>query len=458
MEPPKDWLQMIENIRTVRRKYPAPVDSMGCDQVSESRIKDMNQRFQVLVSLMLSSQTKDPITWAAVQKLKTRGICNVDGLLDAREKDIEDLIYPVGFYRRKAIYLKKVAAILKEQYSGDIPDTLEALCKLPGVGPKMAHLCMQEAWNVNSGIGVDTHVHRISARLGWVPAKDIKTPEHTRIALESWLPSEYWREINHLLVGFGQTICTPVRPKCDECANNGICPSAKLGKSASRQKSNAAVSPKTKKEPYPSIPDATLKDSSPKQKVDPAFRLIKNEPVELSGGITSRKRGQKPRPDAALITVKEGTVEVSDPRLMPEERSSKLDVDMKLEVAGRDSAYSSLEHLADPPEPAATMNLAKKRRADSSGLRAKSTKRQELDTALNLVKKEPEEVVGTNAALGKCRRKQDSVVELVKKEVAECDSAYSMPDLVDRSNPPRPTAQVPAGRTLRPRTKLMKAG
>lgn len=227
-EPPPNWLKTIENIRKVRQKFPAPVDTMGCDQAHTKTDKEVDQRFHVLVSLMLSSQTKDPITWKAVQKLKEKGMGNVDGILNANEKDIEETIYPVGFYRRKAIYLKKVAQILKNKYNGDIPRSIKDLCDLPGVGPKMAHLCMLEAWDELSGIGVDTHVHRISARLGWVPNKGIKTPEDTRKFLESWLPQDYWRGINHLLVGFGQTICTPVRPKCEQCYNNVICPSSSV--------------------------------------------------------------------------------------------------------------------------------------------------------------------------------------------------------------------------------------
>lgn len=238
--PPKYWFKMIENIRKVRAKFPAPVDSMGCDQSHHQTDKAIDQRFLILVSLMLSSQTKDPITWAAVQKLKTNGLGRPEKLVAAKEKDIEDLIHPVGFYRRKAIYLKQVSQILLDQYNGDIPRSIEDLCKLPGVGPKMAHLCMQEAWNIVSGIGVDTHVHRISARLGWVPSKGIKTPEDTRKALEQWLPREYWREINHMLVGFGQTICTPVRPKCDECLNNQLCPSSSCSNSTKDTKSEAS--------------------------------------------------------------------------------------------------------------------------------------------------------------------------------------------------------------------------
>lgn len=225
MKAPINWIETIENIKLVRSKYPAPVDTMGCDHAATQNDTGVDQRFQILVSLMLSSQTKDQVTWAAVKRLRAKGLGNVESVEKADEKDIEDLIHPVGFYRRKAKYLKEVASILQQKYNGDIPNSVEELCKLPGVGPKMAHLCMQEAWNVNSGIGVDTHVHRIAARLGWVPKQGIKSPEDTRRALESWLPREHWREINHLLVGFGQTICTPTRPKCDQCDNRPICPS-----------------------------------------------------------------------------------------------------------------------------------------------------------------------------------------------------------------------------------------
>ena len=249
MTPPKDWLKMIENIRLVRQKYPAPVDSMGCDQSQYRTEKPIDQRFLVLVSLMLSSQTKDPVTWAATQRLKENGLGRPDKMVEVEEKDLEDLIHPVGFFRRKAKYLKQMCKILLEQHNGDIPNSVEELCQIPGVGPKMAHLCMQEAWNVSSGIGVDTHVHRISARLGWVPSKGIKTPEDTRKALEQWLPREYWREINHMLVGFGQTICTPLRPKCSDCSNSGLCPSSSVkpkGSSSAEQPRQEQKGPRKK--------------------------------------------------------------------------------------------------------------------------------------------------------------------------------------------------------------------
>lgn len=128
-------------------------------------------------------------------------------------------------FQRKVKYLKNTSEILLKNYNGDIPSNIQELCNLPGVGPKMAHICMQVAWNEVTGIGVDTHVHRISNRLQWVP-KPTKTPEKTRIALESWLPKDIWVEINYLLVGFGQEICLPQRPKCSECLNISTCPFA----------------------------------------------------------------------------------------------------------------------------------------------------------------------------------------------------------------------------------------
>lgn len=126
--------------------------------------------------------------------------------------------------QNKAKYLQQTARILVDRYGGDIPASIEELIALPGVGPKMAHICMQAAWNVTSGIGVDTHVHRIANRLRWT-RQPTANPEQTRVALEQWLPAELWSTINTLLVGFGQTVCTPLRPKCDQCEYAAECPS-----------------------------------------------------------------------------------------------------------------------------------------------------------------------------------------------------------------------------------------
>ncbi|XP_077305496.1 endonuclease III-like protein 1 isoform X2 [Lithobates pipiens] len=182
-------------------------------------------RYQVLLSLMLSSQTKDQVTSAAMAKLREHGL-SVQKILETDEETLGKLIYPVGFWKSKVKYIKQTTEILQEKYGGDIPDNVAELVKLPGVGPKMAHLVMDIAWNRVSGIGVDTHVHRISNRLKWVK-KETKNPEDTRVALEDWMPRDLWSEINWLLVGFGQQMCLPVAPRCSDCLNRDICPGAK---------------------------------------------------------------------------------------------------------------------------------------------------------------------------------------------------------------------------------------
>ena len=218
-----------EAIEKMRRKSLAPVDTMGCDQLYLCDSSPVDKRFQILASLMLSSQTKDEVTAEATRKLFSRApsATNLSGMM---EKDIEELIYPVSFYKRKAIYLKKASELILERHQGDIPQDVEGLCELPGVGPKMAHLTMQAAWGRCQGIAVDVHVHRICKRLAWT--EDAKTPEDTRKQLEAWLPREFWPRINHLLVGFGQTVCTARAPDCEECLARRHCP---FGKMASRE-------------------------------------------------------------------------------------------------------------------------------------------------------------------------------------------------------------------------------
>nr|CAD7197860.1 unnamed protein product [Timema douglasi] len=228
---PRDWVQVADNIRTMRKGGDAPVDDMGCDKCMDEDAPPKVRRYQSLVSLMLSSQTKDQVTFAAMQRLRQHGL-SVPNILQTDDETLGKLIFPVGFWKTKVKYIRNTTQILRDQYDEDIPDTVDKLCQLPGVGPKMAHLCMSVAWDTLTGIGVDTHVHRISNRLGWVP-EPTKTPERTRAALESWLPREEWQEINHLLVGFGQTICRPVNPLCGTCLNNALCP---FGRTQTRYK------------------------------------------------------------------------------------------------------------------------------------------------------------------------------------------------------------------------------
>ncbi|XP_016963148.1 endonuclease III-like protein 1 [Drosophila biarmipes] len=220
------WYSHLENIRIMRNSKTAPVDTMGCHRCADSKADEKTQRFQNLVALMLSSQTKDQTTFEAMNRLKERTLTPIK-LKEMPVTELENLLHPVSFYKNKAKYLKQTVEILMDKYDSDIPDNLKDLVALPGVGPKMAHICMAVAWNKITGIGVDVHVHRLSNRLGWVP-KPTKEPEQTRIALEKWLPFDLWSEVNHLFVGFGQTICTPVKPNCGGCLNKNICPSANV--------------------------------------------------------------------------------------------------------------------------------------------------------------------------------------------------------------------------------------
>ncbi|XP_052492305.1 endonuclease III-like protein 1 isoform X1 [Budorcas taxicolor] len=259
---PQDWRRQLDNIRTMRSGKDAPVDQLGAEHCFDPSASPKVQRYQVLLSLMLSSQTKDQVTAGAMQRLRARGL-TVDSILQTDDSTLGTLIYPVGFWRvsqpvagrpggttglqkvsrklnscggrgqsleqaslaSKVKYIKQTTAILQQRYGGDIPASVAELVALPGVGPKMAHLAMAVAWGTVSGIAVDTHVHRIANRLRWTK-EATRSPEETRRALEEWLPRELWREINGLLVGFGQQTCLPVRPHCHACLNRALCPAA----------------------------------------------------------------------------------------------------------------------------------------------------------------------------------------------------------------------------------------
>ncbi|MBN3286497.1 NTH protein, partial [Polyodon spathula] len=234
---PQDWIKQLNNIREMRKNKDAPVDLMGAGKCFDPRAAPPVIRYQVLISLLLSSQTKDEVTAAAMTKLQAHGL-SVENIVQTDDKTLGELIYPVGFWKSKVKYMKQCSEILQEQYNGDIPDNVTDLVKLPGIGPKMAHLTMNIAWNTVSGIGVDTHVHRIANRLRWMK-RETKTPEETRVGLEDWLPRDLWSEINWLLVGFGQQVCQPVYPRCSDCLNRDICPSANLKKTKLKTPSNA---------------------------------------------------------------------------------------------------------------------------------------------------------------------------------------------------------------------------
>jgi endonuclease-3 len=201
-EPPKGWLEIYNIVEELRRDRTAPVDSNGSEALPERHRGDKVFRLQVLICLMLSSQTKDGVVGDTIRALQAHGL-DVDSISAMPSEQLNSIIGKVGFHNNKTKYIKQVVEILKSDYDGDIPSDAEEIMKLPGVGPKMAFIVESVAWNKTSGIGVDTHMHRMFNELRWVSSK---SPEQTRIQLESWLPREYWPTVNLLWVGFGQEV------------------------------------------------------------------------------------------------------------------------------------------------------------------------------------------------------------------------------------------------------------
>jgi endonuclease-3 len=174
--------------------------------------------YEVLVSTILSLRTKDEVTSRAAARLFGQARTPRQ-MLALGGKAIARLIYPVGFYPTKAERLVQISRILLDQYGGEVPDNMDALLQLPGVGRKTANLVLVEGFKKDA-ICVDTHVHRISNRIGYVATR---TPEQTELALREKLPRKHWIRYNELLVAFGQVICRPVSPFCSRCPVSGMC-------------------------------------------------------------------------------------------------------------------------------------------------------------------------------------------------------------------------------------------
>ncbi|KAK3901455.1 putative serine esterase-domain-containing protein [Staphylotrichum tortipilum] len=235
--PPTSWQEMYDLVKEMRlhgAAANAAVDTMGCERLADPAASARDRRFQTLVALMLSSQTKDTVTAEAIRRLQAElpghapGVppgLNLENMLAVEPAVLNEMIGKVGFHNNK---------------------TNPLLTSLPGVGPKMAHLCMSatHGWNRVEGIGVDVHVHRITNLWGW-QSPATKTPEETRKALEAWLPKERWKEINWLLVGFGQAVCLPVGRKCGDCElglrGGGLCRGADRGKVAEGRRRRGVV-------------------------------------------------------------------------------------------------------------------------------------------------------------------------------------------------------------------------
>ena len=174
--------------------------------------KEGEYPYRILISTVLSSRTKDEVTAQASEKLFSKAP-NPQKLSRLSEKDIVDLIYPVGFYRVKAKNIKGIASILLGKYNGIVPNNLNDLTQLPGVGRKTANLVLGIAFNIDS-ITVDTHVHRISNRIGIIKTE---IPVETEQDLKVILPKKYWISLNTYLVAHGQVICKPISPLCSQC-------------------------------------------------------------------------------------------------------------------------------------------------------------------------------------------------------------------------------------------------
>ncbi|KAF2140679.1 uncharacterized protein K452DRAFT_288773 [Aplosporella prunicola CBS 121167] len=295
VEPPRSWEEMYNLTVEMRKKVVAPVDTMGCERLADETRPPRDQRLQTLISLMLSSQTKDTVTAAAIKNLQENlpGGFTLESLLKVEPELLNELILKVGFHNNKTKYIKQTAEILRDKFDGDIPDTIKGLISLPGVGPKMAYLCMSAAWGRDEGIGVDVHVHRITNLWGWHKTRQ---PEETRAALEAWLPREKWHQINHLLVGFGQTICLPLGRKCGECAlaDRGLCPGAVVGKSQKIKKENVTVKDEGSDGDVAEreVEDVIKVEDDVKAEDVPAKSIVDIEDIGLSRPRRSRRTGK----------------------------------------------------------------------------------------------------------------------------------------------------------------------
>ena len=205
---PFNWRCDWELLKEFRKELEAPVDRIGCEKLADVTADKDTFNFQILVAAMLSSQTKDAKTAEAMNRLKSKGL-TVKEVALSDEIELAETIKSVCFHKTKAKHMIKTSNYLKEFHDGKVPESLEDLMKLPGVGPKMATLVMSCAFGkTQAGMCVDTHVHRLANLLRWgcQMCSECKTPEHTRQALESWLPQDLWSEVNLAFVGLGQVM------------------------------------------------------------------------------------------------------------------------------------------------------------------------------------------------------------------------------------------------------------
>jgi endonuclease-3 len=200
----QDIIQVIRILKKEMRKWETPIVTLMAEEERGP--------FQLLISTILSSRTKDDVTAAASERLFSLA-STPEKMLSLHETEIRKAIYPVGFYKTKAENLLRTCQELLDHYHGCVPDKLEKLLTLPGVGRKTANLVLALGFQ-KAGLCVDTHVHRISNRLGYIKTK---TPRETEMALRKKLFRRYWSIYNTIMVAYGQNICRPISPRCSQC-------------------------------------------------------------------------------------------------------------------------------------------------------------------------------------------------------------------------------------------------
>jgi len=205
-----DCMSIIKIIKTLQEEYK--------DRLTTLEDPSLKDPYQILISCILSLRTRDETTSEASKRLFSIAKTPKE-MLKLSSEEIEKAIYPVGFYRKKADTIYEISRRLVEEYESSVPHTIDELLKFKGVGRKTANIVITHAYH-KPGIAVDTHVHRISNRLGLVSTKN---PEETEFALKKAIPEEYWISLNGLFVIHGQTICTPLSPKCSKCVIEKYC-------------------------------------------------------------------------------------------------------------------------------------------------------------------------------------------------------------------------------------------
>lgn len=208
------------HVDRIMRTLARAIAGLALPAVEKISAEQAEEPFQILIATLLSARTQDTTTHAASTRLFRRAR-TPRAMAALPVRDIERLIYPVSFYRNKARHVKACCEMLVSRFGGRVPRTMDELVALPGVGRKTANLVMILAFRSRRNICVDTHVHRISNRLGWVQTK---MPDQTEQALYRVVPRRYWPRVNLYLVTWGQNVCRPVYPRCQACVVSRDCP------------------------------------------------------------------------------------------------------------------------------------------------------------------------------------------------------------------------------------------